>query len=287
MTYLANPRHYAREDFARYIDGLSWSKGWVPQFPTLHNTGVPSLSQWLGYGLTAQERWGANLDRYYQGLGWHSGPHLVCCPDYIWVLCDPEQDGVSVSCWNRITFGIEMVGDYRSGGDDPTTGEGLKVVDNAIFALAVLSRKIGWTVGSLVDGLGRLHFHHECARDGHPCPGDRIDKADIVKRVQAQMAALGSAPQAATAPATPAPAPQPESPPATPAPAASAHPVGSVSWVQDRLNAVLKRPYPLTVDGIDGPATEAAVARYQQLRGLQIDGMAGPETIGALKKEPA
>ena len=250
MTYLANPRHYAREDFARYIDGLSWSKGWRPAFPTLHNTGVPSLVQWLGYGATAQERWGANLNRYYQGLGWHAGPHLVCCPDYIWALCDPEQDGVSVSCWNRLTFGIEMVGDYREGGDDPTTGDGLKVVENAVFALATLARKLGWSVGTIVQGVGGLHFHRECARDGHPCPGERIDKADIVKRVLA---------------ATGGPAPLSVSPPSAAAVVATELPPTERQprreWIQSTLNARGATPA-LEIDGEFGPATEAAIAAY-------------------------
>lgn len=30
MTYIANPKHYSREDFAAYIGGLTWSKGWTP-----------------------------------------------------------------------------------------------------------------------------------------------------------------------------------------------------------------------------------------------------------------
>ena len=97
---------------------------WRPQFPTLHNTGVPSLKQWLAYGPTPQERWGASLNRYYEGLGWHAGPHLVVCPDYVWVLCDLTKSGVSVSCWNSETFGIEMIGNYEVGGDDFSAATG-------------------------------------------------------------------------------------------------------------------------------------------------------------------
>ena len=235
MTYIANPKHYSREDFAAYIGGLTWSKGWKPAFPTLHNTGAPNLRQWQGYGDTVQERWGASLNRYYQGLGWHSGPHLVCCPDYIWVLCDPEQDGVSVSCWNHVTFGIEMVGDYSDGADDPTTGDGLKVVENAVFAIATLAKKLGWSVGTIVQGVGGLHFHRECVRDGHPCPGDRIDKADIVKRVLAQIGPT-----------------VPQVPP----------PDLSVSAAQALKAAVIafQKAAGLAADGDPGPATRAALA---------------------------
>ena len=35
MTYIANPRHYTREEFRALVDGLPWSKGWRPMFPTL------------------------------------------------------------------------------------------------------------------------------------------------------------------------------------------------------------------------------------------------------------
>lgn len=245
MTYIANPRHYARDEFRAYIDGLKWDKGWKPQFPTLHNTGVPNLAQWIGYGATVEERWGANLNRYYEGLGWHAGPHLVCCPDYIWVLCNPEQDGVSVSCWNHLTFGIEMVGDYRTGGDDPTTGEGAKVIENAVWALAVLSHKLGWQIGNITEGLTGLHFHRECARDGHPCPGDLVNKSNIIGRVVAAMSKLGAAP---------APAPVPSA------------------------------PSPVTQLVSTAKALRAAVAAFQSAAGLTVDSDPGDETRAALNK---
>src|SRR5579859_5973050 len=194
MTYISNPRHYTRDEFRALVDGLSWDKGWHPQFPTLHNTGVPSLAQWIAYGPTVEERWGASLDRYYKGLGWHSGPHLVCCPDYIWNLCDLAADGVSVSCWNHLTLGIEMVGDYRVGFDNASVGDGARVIDNAVWALAVLSHKLGWSIGDVETGVKGLHFHRECLRDGHPCPGSLVDKSNIIGRVVSQMALLSASP---------------------------------------------------------------------------------------------
>ena len=268
MTYIANPRHYTRDEFRALVDGLSWDKGWRPKFPTLHNTAVPSLAQWLAYGATSKERWGANLNHYYQGMGWHSAVHLVCCPDYIWNLCDLEADGVNVSCWNRITIGIEMVGNFEVGGDDPTTGEGAKVIANAVSALAILSRKLGWNIGTLVRGIGGLHFHRECLRDGHPCPGSRVNKADILARVLAEMAAVGGD---VAAPA-PIPAPQPVAPA-----------VGSPAWVQTRLNALGAHP-PLVIDGDLGPASRAAVESFQMGHDLDVDGIVGPDTLAALSK---
>jgi peptidoglycan hydrolase-like protein with peptidoglycan-binding domain len=54
-----------------------------------------------------------------------------------------------------------------------------------------------------------------------------------------------------------------------------------VSSVQTRLNALGADP-PLTVDGISGPKTDAAIRAFQQSRGLTVDGVVGPLTLAAL-----
>lgn len=42
--------------------------------------------------------------------------------------------------------------------------------------------------------------------------------------------------------------------------------------------------YPVTVDGIIGPATRRAIRRFQKDRGLAVDGVAGPRTWDALRQ---
>lgn len=57
--------------------------------------------------------------------------------------------------------------------------------------------------------------------------------------------------------------------------------VGSVSWIQSRLNACGASP-PLIVDGNLGDVTKAAIGKFQATRGLTPDEIAGAETIKAL-----
>lgn len=55
----------------------------------------------------------------------------------------------------------------------------------------------------------------------------------------------------------------------------------SVKWLQYALN---EKGASLVVDGKFGDATERAVRTYQDLKGLTVDGIAGKNTIAALKK---
>ena len=83
-----------------------------------------------------------------------------------------------------------MVGDYASESFD--TGSGAQVRDNAVAALAVLHSKLGLRPDGFKLGVHGLHFHKECTRDHHDCPGRNVVKADVVARVLSQMASLKS-----------------------------------------------------------------------------------------------
>ena len=61
---------------------------------------------------------------------------------------------------------------------------------------------------------------------------------------------------------------------------ASARPSADVAALQVALRAM--RLYGGGVDGVAGPATQAAVRRVQARRGLAVDGVAGPQTRRAL-----
>jgi hypothetical protein len=187
MTFLADPLALTIEEFRAYVAKKKWAR-WKPEFIVLHNTAEPNLGQWTHFGLgkTAAMQRARNLNHYYATYeGWHSGPHLFIAPDLIVVACDLETDGVHASCYNRLSIGVEMVGDYRPGGDPFNAGDGAKVRDNAVAALAILHHALKLDPAT-------LHFHRDCTRDAHVCPGMQVDKAAMIARVKAF--ALGAAP---------------------------------------------------------------------------------------------
>lgn len=61
---------------------------------------------------------------------------------------------------------------------------------------------------------------------------------------------------------------------------------GSVGWQVKRLQRLLRQqgvlPEPAAIDGDFGPITEASVKAFQELHGLEVDGIVGPLTWHAL-----
>jgi hypothetical protein len=182
MTFLATPLGFTAAEFKDYAKTLRW-RDWRPQFMVLHNTAEPNLAQWLhsGMGKTAGAQRIRNLNHYYKSEeGWHSGPHIFVAPDLIWIACDLAADGVHASCYNRVSIGVEMVGDYSV--EDFDGGDGARVRDNTVACLAALH-------GALHISPDTLHFHKQCARDHHNCPGSHVSQPDMIARVKAAMGA--------------------------------------------------------------------------------------------------
>ena len=182
MSFLANPLALTVAEFQAYVATKHWAH-WKPQFIVLHNSAEPNLAQWEHYGLgkSAAVQRARNLNSYYAHQeGWSSGPHLFIAPDLIVVACDLEAYGIHASCFNHVSIGIEMVGDYRPGADPFNAGGGAKVRDNAVAALAILHHALGISPDT-------LHFHRDCERDHHVCPGLQVDKAAMIARVKAYM----------------------------------------------------------------------------------------------------
>jgi hypothetical protein len=157
-------------EFAQYVEQCSM-EAWKPSFVVLHNTASPTLAQWHQVPGGVRMR---NLESYYRGLGWSAGPHLFVADDLIWLFTPLTMPGVHSPSWNRVSWGVEMVGDYDVEAFD--SGRGAAVRDNAVLALAALHQKAGLDSHT-------MRLHREDPRTTHACPGRHVDKADIIRRV--------------------------------------------------------------------------------------------------------
>jgi hypothetical protein len=169
-------------EFASYLKKnvaprLRKSGNWKPQFIVLHHTGIPSISQ-RPRGFTNDNM--PSLARYYGiNQGWRTGPHLFVDQNGIWVFTPLTQSGTHSPSWNRMAWGIEQLGDYTKESYD--AGQGEKIRDNAVGAIAILSIAINLNVDT-------LHFHFEDPRTTHKsCPGSACKKADVISKVKAQI----------------------------------------------------------------------------------------------------
>ena len=173
-----NPRAYTPEEFRAYVSTIRWT-GWKPDCVVLHNTGAPSLVQWMhnGIGKDSGLQRCRNLNHYYQSeKGWSTGPHLFIAPDFIFQTCDLKAYGIHASCFNRHSLGVEMIGDY---GSEPFgVGDSAKVKNNAAAALRILFDALHITPSATT-----LKFHRECIADHHLCPGDNVHKVDMLKAI--------------------------------------------------------------------------------------------------------
>jgi len=213
---------YTREQLSARIDACDFSK-WKhkngslgkPAFITLHNTAVPDIKLWMTWTPAKRQQYIHNMQPYYEKMGWRGGPHFFVTPQAD--ICafgfnDLMAAGTHASCFNNVSIGIEMVGDFSREAFDK--GPGAQVADNAIFLLALLHNKIGLTPTPYTYNKQGLHFHIECKADNHGCPGKFVRKPDVVTRVKAKMAELaGPGPQAA--PLADAPAPEMAAPTTT------------------------------------------------------------------------
>lgn len=194
MTFEVKAIRYAPEQFVAHVNTLTWKKGWRPNAICLHNTYIPDIAQGLSSPEADRE---ANYKAGYLRMGWHSGPHLNVWPTDVWELCDLEQDGVHASCFNRGpphgtygAIGIEMLGNFAHGADDFHSGPGAQIRDLSVLVMAALYRKL------MLDP-ERMLFHRDCLADHHPCPGDQVDKQDMIARVKAKMVELAAGDRAA------------------------------------------------------------------------------------------
>ena len=169
-------RSFDKEGFEAYCEGLSWT-AWRPAFIVLHNTASPTLAQ-RPNGLQQQHI--ANLVSFYRDeQKWSAGPHLFVDDRQIWVFTPLTESGVHSPSFNKLAFGIEMLGDFEAEPFDQ--GRGAAVRDNAVSAMATLCARLGLDPH-------RIKLHREDPLTTHACPGGKVQKLAVIQRVIDEMA---------------------------------------------------------------------------------------------------
>ncbi len=163
---------FTPELFDKYCHGLQWLS-WRPSFIVLHNTSTPNLAQ-RPNGFTRQHM--LNLENFFRDTQkWKAGPHLFIDDKLIWVFTPLTVSGTHSPSWNKLSLGIEMLGDYYK--DDFDSGRGLAVRKNTVAAIATLSAVLG------IDPV-KMKLHREDPLTTHKCPGGDVLKQTVIKEVQ-------------------------------------------------------------------------------------------------------
>lgn len=158
--------------FDDYCHTLQWT-AWRPSFFVLHNTGIPSLAQ-RPNGLSAQHI--KNLEAFYRDQqGWRAGPHLFIDDRQIWVFTPLTVSGTHSPSWNKVSIGVEMLGDFET--ESFSNGRGAHVRRNSVAALATLSAVLGIDIQS-------MRLHREDPLTTHACPGTHVRKLEVIQEVQ-------------------------------------------------------------------------------------------------------
>src|SRR6516225_6793718 len=163
---------FTADDFDGYVSTVSLVS-WQPEFIVLHNTAIPTLSDWHSVPGEVRMR---NLESYYRDeLHWSAGPHLFVADDLIWVFTPLNVPGVHSPSWNSISWGVEVVGNYAVEWFDSA------VRDNAMSALASLHAIVGLDPNT-------LRLHKEDPKTTHDCPGKNIIKAEVIQGILDRLA---------------------------------------------------------------------------------------------------
>jgi hypothetical protein len=174
-------QRFTPAEFAKYVKTtvnpeLRQRGHWRPGFIVLHHTGVPSIRQ-RPQGFTSENM--KALAHYYGNEGWRSGPHVFIDQNGIWVFTRLTRRGTHSPSWNRVAWGIEQLGNFIT--ENYQDGDGAKIRDNAIAAIAILSVARGFNAESLL-------FHREDRRTTHKdCPGKTCKKPDVVAKVKSEI----------------------------------------------------------------------------------------------------
>ena len=171
---------------AEYLKGRK-KPDWVTSI-TMHHTAEPSLGQ-RPNGFTIQHI--INIADFYKrpkskgGKGWSSAPHLFIDEDQIFGMCDFASKGIHAVSFNGSSIGIEVLGYFDTGKEDPKTGRGLACWQNAAATVRVL---LDWL--NLIPSPTTIKFHRDDPQTTKTCPGSAVDKNWFLSLIPNQLSAL-------------------------------------------------------------------------------------------------
>lgn len=156
------------EQFVQYLSQYDPKIAPWARAVTIHHTYKPEESQWQG------EKTLKSIRRYYESLGWDSGPHLFLAPDGIWQLTALNETGIHAGRANSFSWGIEVVGFFD---ERDWSAEQRQTV------YAVTAALLSWR--SLQSSYDTLRGHREWG-SLKTCPGKMIN----MDKVRSDVAAL-------------------------------------------------------------------------------------------------
>jgi hypothetical protein len=173
MSYNNVGKVWTPDSFGEYLKTIkppNWAKA-----VCLHHTSEPSLAQRpQGFKIQHIE----NMKSFYQGMGWKSGPHLFTDEDQVFGMTPLTETGVHAVSFNRTAIGIEALGHYSKGGENPLSGRGMEVWDTTIRVAAALLKWLILPVNNKT-----VLFHRDDPKTSKDCPGSRITKDWIIKLI--------------------------------------------------------------------------------------------------------
>ena len=173
MSYNNVGKVWTVASFAEHLKTMerpAWAKA-----VCLHHTAAPSLAQ-RPKGFTIQHI--ENMKDFYRGMGWRSGPHLYTDEDQVFGMTPLDETGVHAVSFNRTAIGIEALGYYSKGEEDPKSGRGLEVWK---MTAAITKMLLDWL--HLPVNEKTVLFHRDDPKTSKDCPGSRVDKAWVLSLI--------------------------------------------------------------------------------------------------------
>lgn len=173
MSYSNVGKVWTPELFGQYLKTIK-PPAWA-EAVCLHHTASPSLAQ-RPKGWTIQHI--VNMRDFYKGMGWKSGPHLYTDEDQVFGMTPLIETGVHAISFNRSTIGIEALGYYSKGGENPFSGRGLEVWQTTAEITRQLLQWLGLEANEKT-----VLFHRDDPKTSKDCPGAQITKQWVLSLI--------------------------------------------------------------------------------------------------------